>query len=390
MSGQLIPPGSTIGILGGGQLGLMMAIAAKQMGYRVHIFAPVFDSPAGQVADLEIQASFDDLAAVEAFAKNVDVMTLETENIPVPTVEAASQFVNVYPGTEALRVSQNRMLEREFLSQNKIPSCRWKLIRSLDDLKAACQTLMPSVLKTTTGGYDGKGQVLIRSMADVESAWNELNAAEAILEEWLEFDFEFSIIGARSPAGIFAAYSSIRNDHQNQILDVSYSPSGLPDEVETKAKKIVFEIMDRLDAVGVLTVEFFYRNGEVIVNEIAPRPHNSGHLTIDAHLTDQFEQHIRAICSLMLGSTRHLTPAAMANLLGELWNECEPKWHLGMSLPNTKLHLYGKETAKPGRKMGHLTATGDSAEQAQEFVRAARKLLAFSNLEPEKNPVSSH
>ncbi len=373
---KVFEPGATIGILGSGQLGRMMAIAAKQMGYRVHIFSPTHDSPAGQVADLEIQASFDNLAVVERFAQRVDVITLETENIPMETVLVASQSAPVYPGLKALEFCQNRRKEKMFLADYGIPTCQFEIVRSLVELKSVCRYMMPAIVKTTTGGYDGKGQFLIQTPDQIEEAWHTLNANELIVEEFVEFDYEFSVIGARSSAGVFAAYPSIRNEHRDHILNLSFSPSGLSDQLNQRATEIVYEIMNEMDAVGVMAVEFFYRDGEILVNEMAPRPHNSGHLTIEAHVTSQFEQHIRAVCGLMLGITRQTIPAASANILGLEWNQSKsPTWQLGLSMPCVKLHLYGKESPEEKRKMGHMTALAQSAEKAKQYVVAARRLL---------------
>jgi 5-(carboxyamino)imidazole ribonucleotide synthase len=375
---SVIEPGATIGVLGSGQLGRMFAIAAKQMGYRVHVFSPSHDSPAGQVADVEIQAPYGDLEAVERFAKQVDVITLEFENVPVETINVAAKFAPVRPGAKVLEATQNRIKEKTFLRDNGLPVGDFKPVRSLDELKSACENFLPAVLKTTTLGYDGKGQTVIRQPDEIESAWNQLNTSEAILEEFIDFEFEFSVIGARNMAGLFAAFQPIENEHRNHILDVSLSPSRLAKNLATEATKIVYDVMEQLDAVGVLCVEFFMaRDGRILVNEIAPRPHNSGHLTIDAHETSQFEQQVRAVCGLMLGSTRQLKPAAMVNLLGDCWGSGQPKWTMGLSLPTTKLHLYGKSVAKPGRKMGHVTALGDTTHQAVEHAQAARKLLKF-------------
>lgn len=385
---KVISPGSTIGILGSGQLGRMMAISAKQLGYRVHVFSPSHDSPAGQVADLEIQANFDDLNAVRAFAKHVDVITVETENIPLETLDVASRYAPAFPGRVALETCQDRGLEKQFLVDNGISTCEFKVVHSLEELKEACKELMPAILKTTRGGYDGKGQTTIRTQQDIDEAWAVLNTNEAILEELVEFEFEFSVVGARNSAGLLSAYPSIRNEHQNGILDVSESPSGLDNDVNTSATKMAYEIMEKLDFVGVLAVEFFYKGGEVMVNEIAPRPHNSGHLTIEGHMTSQFEQHIRAVCGLMAGSTRQLKPVAMANILGDEWFGGTPNWHFGLALPNTKLHLYGKGVPDPGRKMAHLTSVADSPEQAREHVLAARKLLSLGRMRSSPSPRS--
>lgn len=375
---NLILPGSTIGIFGSGQLGKMTAIAAKQMGYRVHVFSPSHDSPAGQVADLEIQAAYTDLDAVQRFAQQVDVVTLEFENVPIETLAAASQHTLVHPGIQTLRTTQNRALEKDFLQRQGIPTCRYQVVRSLEELKTATRKLMPAILKTTCNGYDGKGQAVIRHPSEVGDAWDALNTDEAILEELVDFDFEFSIVAARTSNGQFAAYPSIRNEHRNQILDVSYSPSGMDADLNDQATQIAFQIMSELDTVGVLCVEFFCRNGEILVNEIAPRPHNSGHLTIETHDTSQFEQQLRAVCGLPLGSTRQMTPGAMSNLLGDEWGQGEPNWQLGFSMPNIKLHLYGKGIPEPNRKMGHLVARAKSSEQAREHVLAARKLLTLN------------
>lgn len=375
-SDRLILPGAMIGILGSGQLGRMMIIAAKQMGYHTHVFAAAADSPAGQVADRETVADLNDLEAIANFAKQVDVITLETENIPPEVVETASQYAFTYPGMAALTVSQNRRLEKQFLADNDIPTCGFCIVHNADELRAACETFLPCVLKTTTGGYDGKGQVVIRSVDEIDAAWGTLDVPEAILEQWIEYDFEFSIVAARNYAGQFAAYRSIRNEHQNQILDVSFSPSGISDQIESQAAAIVEKILDRLDVVGVLTVEFFYRDGDVLVNELAPRPHNSGHLTIEGHETSQFEQHVRAICGLTFGSTDQVKPVAMANVMGDHWENGTPRWHLGLAVPNLKLHLYGKDFPKLARKMGHVTATANTIEEAKARVFKARQELA--------------
>jgi len=372
---ETLLPGATIGILGGGQLGRMMALAAKQMGYRVHVLTDTADSPAGQVADREVVAALDDLPAVEAFARDLQVATVETENIPLAALQHTGRFAPAFPGGRALQVSQNRSHEKSFLVEHRIGTSPYTLICSQQQLETASRDLLPAILKTTTGGYDGKGQCVLRAPSDIAGAWQTLGAEEAILESWVNYDCEFSVIAARQANGVFTAYSPIRNQHRNQILDVSLSPSGLPAESCREAIDIARQILEGLDAVGVMTVEFFYAAGQVLVNEIAPRPHNSGHLTIEAHQTSQFEQHIRAICGLPFGSTQQIQPAAMANLLGDCWQLGEPDWRAALAIPGTKLHLYGKSEPRLKRKMGHLTALADSIEAAQDNVLAARQLI---------------
>ena len=379
---RIIAPGSTIGILGSGQLGKMTAMAAKQMGYQVHVFSPDRNTPAGQVADVEVQASYTDFAAVEKFAKQVDVVTLEFENVPIETLTAAEKHAPVHPMIKTLQTTQNRGLEKKFLVEQGISTCKFQVVRSLEELREAAEKLLPAILKTTSMGYDGKGQFVLRDIADVETAWETLQTQEAILEEFVDYDFEFSIIAARNVGGEFAAYPTIRNEHENQILDISYSPSGLDETLNTRATEIAARIMQELGTVGVLCVEFFCRGEEILVNEMAPRPHNSGHLTIEAHATSQFEQQVRAVCGLPLGSTEQIQPAAMANLLGQQWEQGTPQWNRALAMSNVKLHLYGKEAAKTNRKMGHMVALADSSSAAKAQILAARKSLKLETPMP--------
>ena len=370
-------PGARIGILGSGQLGRMTAMAAKHMGYSVHVLSESGGSPTGQVCDIEVCAELHDLAAIERFASGVDVVTVETENIPVASCQVAASHAVFTPGVMAMQVSQDRALEKQFLSDNQLPTCRFRVIHSDEELRLGWDEIGPSVLKTTRGGYDGKGQIVLSSAEALENAWQTLGADEAILEQWIDYDFEFSVIGARTNDGQFAAYAPICNEHQNQILDVSTSPSPLTPNQSEAAIGLVKSLMDRLDAVGVLTVEFFFADGEMLVNEIAPRPHNSGHLTIEAHQTSQFEQHVRAVCGLPLGATGQLRPAAMANLLGELWDGGTPNWQGVFSNHSTKLHLYGKAEPRLARKMGHITALADSVNAARQVVVQSRERLVM-------------
>lgn len=376
-SSNPILPGAAIGVLGSGQLGRMFAIAARRMGYRVHTLSPDSDTPTGQVADVEIKASYEDLDAVKKFAKNVSVVTYEFENIPFETSKAAEAVTPVRPNGEALHIIQNRLREKTFLNKEGFPVTPYKAVSSPAEAQEAAKSLgTPAILKTAGFGYDGKGQIRVSKPEEAAAAFTKLGVSEAILEAFVDYETEFSVVAARGLLGEFSHYGLIQNDHKNAILDVSVVPSALPDSVSKHALEVARGILDKLQIVGVLCVEFFLtRKGQVWVNELAPRPHNSGHLTVDACLTSQFEQQLRAVCGLPLGSTQLLRPAAMANLLGDLWSKGEPRWRAALQDPDVKLHLYGKAEARPGRKMGHLTALAHSAADARSKVLAARQVL---------------
>ena len=377
---QLLPPGSTLGVLGSGQLGRMFAIAARRMGYRVHTLSPDTDTPTGQVADREITAAYDDLDAVRAFAREVDVVTFEFENVSSAATEAAAHFAPVRPAGSVLHTTQNRLREKAFLSGAGLPVAPYAPVRSLAELETAlaaiCAGGTPAVLKTAGWGYDGKGQVKITAPEEAAAAWATINGQEAILEAFVDFDRELSVVAARGLDGSFVHYGTIENRHRNHILDVSTAPAVVPPVVERDAITIARAVLEGLDVVGVLAVEMFLtRDFRLLVNELAPRPHNSGHLTFDACVTSQFEQQLRAICGLPLGSPELLRPAAMANLLGDLWAQGEPDWAAALRDPDVKLHLYGKADPRPGRKMGHLTALATTAEAAMRKVVKARERL---------------
>jgi 5-(carboxyamino)imidazole ribonucleotide synthase len=376
-----ILPGATLGVLGSGQLGRMFAIAARRMGYRVHVLSPDGDTPAGQVADVEMRADYDDLDAVARFAQSVSVVTFEFENVPAATTEVAAKYVPVRPGGNILHTTQHRLREKTFLRDAGIPVAPFAPVRSEEELSAAIQQLgLPAVLKTAAWGYDGKGQAMIRRAEDAPQAWAALGTDEAILEAFIEFDREVSIVAARSREGDFAYYGPIDNAHRNHILDVSFVPAGASERTHNRAVEIARAIVEKLELVGVLCVEMFLRaDGDLLVNELAPRPHNSAHLSIDAHASCQFEQQVRSVCGLPLGSTRLLRPAAMANLLGDVWQDGEPNWAAALRGPEVKLHLYGKTDARPGRKMGHLTALASTAEEAVAQVLQARAALEIEN-----------
>ena len=384
-----IQPGATLGMLGGGQLGRMFADAAHALGYRVHVFCPEDNCPAAQVADEHTNAAYDDLDAVGAFAASVEVVTYEFENVPAATAAACAAHVPVRPGEAVLRVAQDRIREKTTLREHGIPVGPFVAVKSEADLHQATQTIgLPGVLKTSAGGYDGKGQRLLRSTADLTYAWEDLGRRPCVYEALVDFEQEVSVVAARSVDGEVECFGPIANTHRNHILDVSVVPSGAPGSVEDEAVAIATKVMNQLDVVGVLCVEFFQtrpRNGEpgaMLVNELAPRPHNSGHLTIEAYNASQFEQQVRAVCGLPLAKIERKQPAAMANLLGDLWPDPgssegdEPAWSVLDGHDHLHLHLYGKTTARPGRKMGHLTALARTPHEAIRDVVEARVRLS--------------
>lgn len=373
---KAILPGATIGVLGSGQLGRMFAIAARRMGYRVHTFSPDSDTPTGQVSDHEYNASYDDLDAVRKFASGVSVVTFEFENVPSATAQAASEQAPVRPDYSVLHMTQNRLREKTFLSTHGFPGPRFRAIGSRADLEVGLRDFgYPAILKTAGFGYDGKGQTRISSADQINSAFPESDA-DLILEEFVDFQCEVSVIGARGLDGAFTHWGVIENAHRNHILDLSTAPANVPAQTAKEAAEIARGVLEKLNVIGVLCVEFFLtKTGKLLINELAPRPHNSGHLTFDACVTSQFEQQLRTVCGLPQGSTELLRPAAMANLLGDLWENGEPNWSAACAIPEVKLHLYGKLTPKPGRKMGHLTALSETPQHAAQLVLSARERL---------------
>lgn len=369
-----ILPGSVIGVLGSGQLGRMFAIAARQMGYRVHTLSPESDTPTGQVADLEVTAHYGDLDQVRAFARSVSVVTFEFENVPAETAAAAAEYAPVRPAGSVLHTTQNRFREKTFLANAGLPVTPFSPVNSFEDLHAAVTRHgCPCILKTAGFGYDGKGQSRIVTPDYAAACWDALKRSPAILETCIDFEAELSVIGARGLDGSFIHYGVVYNEHSRHVLDVSIAPANIPPPLAKEAIEIARTVLETLDVVGVLCVEFFLtKSGKLMINELAPRPHNSGHWTVDACITSQFEQQLRAVCGLKFGSVEQLRPAAMANLLGDIWLQGQPDWSKACENQNVKLHIYGKETPRPGRKMGHLTALGEGAEQA---VRTARRLL---------------
>jgi len=372
---KVIEPGAVLGVLGSGQLGRMFAIAARRMGYRVHVYSPDHDTPTGQVADLETSAKYDDLEAIEVFSKSVDVVTFEFENVPLATVEAVANHVPVRPNGQVLHTTQNRIREKTFLQDHGFPVAKFHVLRNESDLAEVPEELIPGVLKTAAWGYDGKGQARIGNREELASHWKSMNQ-DTVLEQLVPFEMEFSVVAVRSSDGDIHCYDPIENIHTNHILDISLCPGRLSQETSDTAKRIACNVLGALDVVGVMCIEFFLIGGsDIVINELAPRPHNSGHLTIDAHIACQFEQQVRSICGLPLGSTALLRPVAMANLLGDVWNVGTPPWARSLEDPDVKLHLYGKSEPRIGRKMGHLTATAASVDEALEKVKTARQRL---------------
>jgi 5-(carboxyamino)imidazole ribonucleotide synthase len=352
----MIRPGCTIGILGGGQLGRMMAMAAAQLGLKAHIYAPEENSPAFDVAAEVTIAPYEDEAALARFAKAVDVVTYEFENVPSETAATLSAHALLAPNAQALAVSQDRFLEKTFISGLGIPVAPFAAFANEAELIAAVERLgRPAVLKTRRFGYDGKGQVMIRPETDPIAAWAEVGHASSIVEGFVPFEREVSVVAARTASGAFAAYDLCANEHKHHILDTTRVPAGVSDRTEAAAMEIARTIADALDYVGVLAVELFLvtENGDerLVVNEIAPRVHNSGHWTLGGAATSQFEQHIRAVCGWPLGATARLGRVEMKNLIGRDADE----WEQILDEPGAQLHLYGKAEARPGRKMGHVT-----------------------------------
>ena len=390
---DVIVPGKTIGILGGGQLGRMFAIAARRMGYRVHALDPAPDCPTGQVADVEWSAPYDDVPTALKFAQAVDVVTFEFENIPYETLQRVAEVVPVHPAPLVLDTTRHRLREKTFLQTHGFPTAPYRAVQSLDDLKSALGQLgahgTPCILKTATFGYDGKGQTRIDTGADsdvdaaVHSAWAHLSQPMGVLEGFVPFTLELSVIVARTRKGAVSTFPVAENHHVNHILDVTVVPAAVPEATKRAAVDLAVSVAKSLDLVGVLAVELFWIHdgtevGKLIVNELAPRPHNSGHFSLDACVTSQFEQQLRAVCGLPLGDVTLLRPVAMANLLGDLWAKGEPDWSAALAFPDVKLHLYGKSEARAGRKMGHLVVMADDAATARARVLAARAALTAS------------
>jgi len=381
---MILPP-ATLGMLGGGQLGRFFVIAAHELGYRVTVLDPDAQSPAGRIADRHLVAAYDDADALNLMAETCAAVTTEFENVPADSLAYLSKFVPVRPGADAVRISQNRSAEKGFLQRHGFPHAPYANIRSEADIDAANAGLFPGVLKVARFGYDGKGQLRVADRDAARIAFGQLKHEACVLEQMLPLDYEVSVVLARDVGGRVKCFPTVENRHRHGILDVSIVPARTSGCLAGNAEEIAEGIAQKLEYVGTLAVEFFVVHGQLVVNEMAPRPHNSGHYTIDACITNQFEQQVRALTGLPLGDARAHSAAVMVNLLGDLWyrkdpaHSHEPDWAALLSVPNLRLHLYGKHHARPGRKMGHFTVVGADPRQVQESALAARRLVGIDD-----------
>lgn len=366
MSGtDSILPGATLAMLGGGQLGRMFTIAARTAGYRVMVLDPDLDSPAGRIADVHLHASYTDQWALDELARECVAVTTEFENIPAATLERLAEHMPVRPGASALSTAQDRILEKSFIRQAGLTTVPYHAIRSAHDLEAAWAVIgADSILKRAAMGYDGKGQVGVDNLEMLRAAFAGLGGVPCVLERKVVLEREISVVLARSHRGESRCYTVSENVHRNGILHCSIVPARIDDALAAQAQAQSRQLADALDYCGVLAVEFFVVDGQLVVNEIAPRPHNSGHYSLDACVTSQFEQQLRMVCGLPFGDTHLLTPVVMMNLLGDLWGSTQPHWPALLNEPAAKLHLYGKRDARPGRKMGHFCVLAADAEDA--------------------------
>lgn len=370
-----ILPGSTLGILGGGQLGRMFCTAARDMGYQLNVLDPDPDSPAGHIADDHIEAAYTDLEALDYMARSCDVITTEFENVPAESMRYLAQGKPVYPSAEVLEIAQNRNREKAFASQaGLMPAANYPVFRESDLEQAISITGLPAILKTATLGYDGKGQYVVESLQQARQAFRDSGGVECVLEKKIALKQEISAIVVRNLQGETAVYPVGENEHRNGILHITIVPARVDEATATRARQQALQLVEALDYVGVLAVEFFIdSDNELLFNEMAPRPHNSGHYTMDACLTSQFEQQVRVICGLAPGEVTLFTPVVMVNLLGDLWH---PDWGMLLNEPGVKLHLYGKKEARPGRKMGHYNVLASDVEEALKTARAIYSRLA--------------
>ena len=373
----MILPGATVGVLGGGQLGRMFTLQARTMGYGVVVLDPDPASPAGAVANRHIRAPYDDERALSDLSESCAAITTEFENVPAAALQTLTRSSLVRPPVEAVATSQDRIAEKSFLQSHGIPTAKFRAVRDLRELKTAVTALrLPALLKTSRFGYDGKGQALVKSEEDAVRAYQRFGGVPCVLEERLALECELSVVLARGIDGDVAPFPVAENQHRDGILETSVVPARVPEAMTREARELATGLAEEMEYVGVLGVELFVANGSrLLVNEMAPRPHNSGHYTLDACSTDQFEQQLRALCGLPLAQPWLLSPVAMINLLGDLWADGEPRWEEALSRPGVRLHLYGKAEARPGRKMGHLNCLATDPDRALATALETRDAL---------------
>jgi len=371
-----ILPGATLGILGGGQLGRLFTLAARSMGYRVMVLDPDAASPAGQMADVHVQADYNDSTALKKLGAACAAVTTEFENVPAASLIDLAQYCRVSPGAEAVAIVQDRSHEKSWLAGNGFATAPFAIIETEAGLASAlAATGAPALLKVSRFGYDGKGQARVNTLAEARAAFSEFGGQPCVLEGFVKLECEISVVLARSDTGECSLFPVAENRHVNGILDVSIVPARVPETLAEQACEMARAVADALGYVGVMAVEFFVADGQLMINEIAPRPHNSGHYTLDACVTDQFEQQVRVLAGLPLGDPRLLSPVAMVNILGDRWQHGGPHWAALLAHPNIKLHVYGKEAARPGRKMGHFNVLDADPEAALKLAEQMRDAL---------------
>lgn len=383
----MIQPPATLGMLGGGQLGRFFVAAAHEMGYKVWVLDPDPNSPAGLIADRHLCAAYEDYAALDEMAASCAAVTTEFENVPSDTLAYLAKFIPVRPSAAAVSVCQNRIAEKSFLRDNGLPHGDFIAVTTEADLETANAGLFPGILKVARFGYDGKGQAVVHSREEALAAFRSFKGEHCVLEQKLSLDYEVSVVLARDENGRVKCFPTAENQHTRGILDVSIVPARASACLADNAQEIAERIAEKLGYIGTLAVEFFVSRGQLYVNEMAPRPHNSGHYTIDACVNSQYEQQVRALCGLPLGEARAHSASVMVNLLGELWYEGghaqghyrEPDWSRLYAIPNLKLHLYGKHHARPGRKMGHFTVVGEQLDAVLATALAARKAIGIDD-----------
>ncbi len=373
----MIAPGATLGVLGGGQLGRMFTMRAQSMGYRVAVLDPDPHSPAGAVADRHIRAAYDDAAALDELGRIAAAVTTEFENVPAESLRRLAARCPIAPPVEAVATAQDRITEKEFLRAQGFATAPFGVVRASADLAAAIETAgLPAILKTSRLGYDGKGQATVHTREQAAAAFDRFGGVPCVLERRLPLELELSVVLARGRSGRSASFPVAENRHVQGILDTSVVPARIPAALASAARALAESVAAAMHYVGVLGVELFVADdGKLFVNEMAPRPHNSGHYTIDACIPDQFEQQVRTLCDLPLTDPTLLSPVAMANLLGDLWTGGEPRWDAALERPGVRLHLYGKREPRPGRKMGHLNGVAATADLALDKVTSARTAL---------------